>query len=88
MPQNFDMMNTPEAAALLRDKAALKALLSSPETRRLMSALARKNGSALSTAAMQAKNGDIGALSAMVSEFAGSREGGELVRQFQQMHNS
>ncbi len=84
MPQNIDMMNSPEAAALLKDKAALKALLNSPETKKLMSALSSKNGKQLRAAADQAKNGDISALSAMVNDFAASREGSMLLNKIQE----
>lgn len=83
MPQNFDMMNSPEATALLKDKAALKALLDSPETKKLISALSSKNGKQLNAAAAQAKNGDVSALSAMVNDFAASREGSMLLNKLQ-----
>lgn len=84
MSQKNDFMNSPDAAALLKDKAALKALLSSPETRRLMSALTRQNGAQLTAAAKQAKAGDVSALSAMVSNLAATQEGSQLLGQLEQ----
>lgn len=84
MSQKNDFMNAPDAAALLKDKAALKALLSSPETRRLMSALTKQNGAQLTAAAKQAKAGDASALSAMVSNLAATQEGSQLLNQLEQ----
>ncbi len=84
MSQKNAFMNSPDAAALLKDQAALKTLLSSPETRRLMSALTKQNGAQLTAAAKQAKAGDTSALSAMVSNLAATQEGSRLLNQLEQ----
>lgn len=83
MPQDFDLLHAPEAAALLKNKAALQTILSSPETRKLMSALSRQNGSHLKDAAQKAKQGDLSSLSAMVNQLASSAEGSQLIEKLQ-----
>lgn len=83
MPQNFDLFHAPETAALLKNKAALQAILSSPETRQLMSALSQQNGNHLKDAAQKAKQGDLSSLSAMVSNLAASPQGNQLIEKLQ-----
>lgn len=50
-------LNSPDAAALLKDKSALKKLLASPEAKKLMSMLTAQDTGQLKSAAEQAKNG-------------------------------
>lgn len=71
-----------EAAALLKDPAALKALLQSPETQRLMSLL-RQQGD-LQAAAQKAKSGDTRALQTMLSGLQNSPEGGKALAQMEE----
>lgn len=79
MSQNFDALHTPEAQALLKDPARLKALLQSPETRKLMSLLSSQNGDSLKQAAGQAKQGDLSGISSMVQKLMKTSEGAEAV---------
>lgn len=60
-------LNSPDAAALLKDKSALKKLLASPEAKKLMSMLTAQDTGQLKSAAEQAKNGDTSALLSMVN---------------------
>lgn len=84
MSQKFDVLQSPEAAELMKDTAKLKALLQSPETRRLMELLTAKNGDGLRRAAEQAKRGDTTALSGMMNQLTQSDEGARLVNQLQE----
>lgn len=81
-PADSSPLNSPEASALLRNPTALKQLLQSPETRRLI-ALLQKQGN-LQSAAQQAKKGDARALQAMLSELQSSPEGGDALAQMAQ----
>lgn len=83
MSENFDVMNSPEAAALLKNKDALKALLQSPDTRKLMRMLSSQNGTQLRQAAEQAKRGDASNLSAMMRSLMESEEGASLVERIE-----
>jgi hypothetical protein len=65
----------PKAAALLRNPAALKALLASPEARKLLTLLNEQNGANLHQAAQQAGAGNTAALSAMLKQLSQSAEG-------------
>lgn len=80
MAKNQNPLQSQEAAALLRDPARLKALLSSPETKLLMGLLRRQRGD-LNHAAQQAKQGDMSALNQMVSQLMNTKEGAELAQQ-------
>ncbi len=59
-------LNSPDAAALLKDKSALKAA-GLPEAKKLMSMLTAQDTGQLKSAAEQAKNGDTSALLSMVN---------------------
>jgi hypothetical protein len=72
-------MHSPEAAALLNNKEALKKLLQSPDTKRLMSLLTSQNGDGLKQAAQQAQKGDVSSLTAMMQKLMTSQEGATLV---------
>lgn len=66
-------LEQPEASALFRNPGLLRSLLQSPETRRLIQLL-QKQGD-LTSAAQQAKQGNPGALQAMLSRLQASQEG-------------
>ena len=83
MTQKMDPVQTPEAAALLKNPARLKALLQSPETKRLMELLSSRNGAGLKQAAEQARKGDSAALTEMLRQVTDSSEGATLVNQIQ-----
>lgn len=69
----------PQAAKLLSDPAALKALLSSPETQQLMALLNQSAGSGLQAAAKAAAAGKPDALMGMLGQVMGSKEGAQAV---------
>lgn len=69
----------PQAAQLLGDPAGLKALLSSPETQRLMALLNRSAGDGLSSAAQAAAQGKPQALLGILNQVMASQEGSQAV---------
>lgn len=71
-----------DAAALLKNPAALKSLLQSPETLRLMELLQRQGN--LQSAAQKAKAGDTQDLQAMLSKLQSSPEGGAALSQIEE----
>ena len=73
----------PEAAALLQNQEALKALLQSPDAKRLMELLSQQNGQQLKQAAAQAGNGDTASLSAMLNGLSQSKEGRQVMERLQ-----
>ncbi len=73
----------PEAAALLQNQAALKALLQSPDAKRLMELLTQQNGQQLKQAAAKAGTGDTASLSAMLNNLSQSQEGRQLMDRLQ-----
>ncbi|MCC8075625.1 MAG: hypothetical protein LIO95_06780 [Clostridiales bacterium] len=83
MSQNYDALCSDEAAALLNDREKLKALLQSPETKRLMQLLRSQNGDKLKDAAQQARQGDASGLTAMMQRLMDTGEGAALVSQIE-----
>ncbi len=69
----------PQAAQLLGDPAALKALLSSPETQKLMALLNQSAGEGLRSAAQAAAKGKPDALMGILGLVMGSPEGAQAV---------
>ena len=74
-----DLMKSPEAAALLKNKEALTRIMSSPNTKALMEILNRQAGGALKGAADAAMKGDAKALAGIVEHLMQSKEGAEVV---------
>ena len=83
MPQNDPTMEAlkkdPQAAKLLGDPAALKTLLSAPETQKLMELLNRSAGSSLQTAAQAAAHGKPQDLVGLLNQVMQSPEGAKAV---------
>lgn len=75
----------PEDASLLQDQAALKALLQSPDAKRLMELLTQQNGQQLKQAAAKAGNGDTSSLSAMLNGLSQSQEGRQLMERLEKL---
>ena len=69
----------PQAAQLLRDPKGLQALLSSPETQRLMALLNQSAGAGLQSAAQAAAKGKPDALMGLLNQVMGSPEGAQAV---------
>ena len=74
-PRLDELMKDPRAAALLRDKAALEALLRSPDAQALMAMLSRAGEGGLKSAADAAARGDASALMGLVGQVMNTREG-------------
>ncbi len=69
----------PQAAKLLGDPKGLQALLSSPETQKLMSLLNQSAGDKLQTAAQAAAKGKPEALMGILNQVMQSKEGASAV---------
>lgn len=82
-PKPDDLMSSPEAAALLKNKSAVQGLLSSPDTKKLMDMLNQNAGGGLKTAADAAMKGDPSALMGLMQQVMGSKEGAALVDRIQ-----
>lgn len=80
----FDALKQdPQAARLLGDPAALKSLLSSPETQKLVSLLNQAGGESLKSAAQAAAKGKPDALMGILNQVMGSPEGAQAAQAFQ-----
>lgn len=78
----------PQAAKLLGDPAALKALLTSPETQKLMNLLNQKAGSGLQSAAQAAAKGKPEELMGLLNQVMGTPEGASAVEGLQKKTKS
>ena len=74
-----DLMKSPEAAALLKNKEALARIMRSPDTKSLMEMLNHQAGGSLKGAADAAMKGDARALTDMAEHLMTSTEGAEIV---------
>lgn len=82
MNQNPDwdtLKKDPKAAKLLGDPTALRNLLSSPETQKLVALLNQNSGGSLQSAAQAAANGKPDALMGLLNQVMGSKEGAQAV---------
>lgn len=73
------LKNDPQAAKLLRDPKGLQALLSSPETQKLMALLNQNAGGGLQSAAQAAAAGKPEALMGLLEQVMGNPEGAKAV---------
>ena len=71
------ILDSPQAAKLLKDRAALEALLRSPDTKALMEMLNRNGG--LKAAAEAAMKGDASQLQGLLSQLMRDPEGARVV---------
>ena len=87
MPQNDPAMEAlkkdPQAAKLLSDSAGLQALLSAPETQKLMELLNRSAGASLQTAAQAAAKGKPQDLMGLLNQVMQIPEGAQAVEGIQ-----
>ncbi len=82
-PTLESLKKDPKAAKLLGDSAALKALLASPETQKLVELLNRGGKDALSSAAKDAAKGKPDALMGILNQVMSSPEGAKAAQDFQ-----
>lgn len=73
------MKTNPQAAGLLKNKALLSQILSSPDTKKLMEMLSQKAGDGLQGAAQAAAKGDASQLMGIMDGLMKSKEGAEVV---------
>ncbi len=76
-----DPLKTPQAEALLRDPAALRQLIASPEGRRLAELMSRQGD--LPRAAQQARQGDPSQLTRQLAAILRTPEGAKLAEALQ-----
>ena len=74
-----DLMKNPNAAGLLKNKAALSSLLASPDTQKLMQLLNQNAGGGLKNAASAAAKGDTSQLMNLVNQVMQSKEGAQVI---------
>jgi len=77
------LKSDPQAAQLLKDPAALKGLLSAPETAQLMRLLNQQGGDSLQAAAQAAAKGKPQALLGLLNQVMSSKEGASAVEELQ-----
>ena len=80
LPKDLEqIMNSPEAMKLLKNKEALMALSNSPEAQKFIQILKQKSGGNLQEAAEAAMKGDPSQLSKLVNEVTQNPEGAKAV---------
>lgn len=79
-PKLDELMKTPQAAGLLKNKETVMGLMDSPDAQKLMAMLNQKGGTGLKTAADAAMKGDAGQLVELMQGIMQSKEGAELVQ--------
>lgn len=79
-PKLDELLKTPQAAGLLKNKDAVMGLMGSPDAQKLMEMLNQKGGAGLKTAADAAMKGDAGELMGLVQGIMQSKEGAELIQ--------
>lgn len=79
-----DLMKSPEAAGLLKNKDMVRDLMRSPDTKKLMDMLNQKAGSGLKGAADAAMKGDTSQLMSLMDSIMKSKEGAAVVERINQ----
>lgn len=74
-----DLMKSPEAASLLKNKDMIASLMKSPDTKKLMDMLNQSAGSGLKGAADAAMKGDASQLMGLMDSIMKSKEGSAVV---------
>ena len=78
-PDLNDMLTSPQAAELLKNRQSVESLLNSTEARRLMELLNQNSGGGLKQAAQSAANGDISQLMGLVEGLMKDPQSAKLV---------
>lgn len=85
MGNQYDQLrSSPEAKQLLENQEAIKKVLSSPDTKKLLQQLQKKDAGKLQAAAKSALQGDSAALSNLVRELSGNPEAARAMEQLNQ----
>lgn len=85
LPKDLEqMLNSPEAANLLKNKEAIMALSNSPDAQKFIQLLKKTSGGTLQAAADAAMKGDPSQLSKLVNEVTQSPEGAKAVSNLSQ----
>ncbi len=85
MPNFQDMLQSEQAAKLMKDTSKLEKLRDTPETQRIFQLLDQSAGGKLEQAASQAAQGDASTLMDAIKQLMRNPEGQKLI---QQMKNS
>ena len=83
-PKLDELMKTPQAAGLLKNKDAVMGLMNSPDAQKLLQMLNQKGGDGLKTAADAAMKGDTSQLVGLVEGIMKSKEGAAVVERINQ----
>ena len=84
MPKIDELVNSKQAAGLLKDAGKLEQLRDAPETQRIFSMLSRSTGGDLKGAAERAAQGDAGELAGAIRQVMNSPEGAQLLQKMKQ----
>ena len=85
MGNQYDQLrSSPEAKQLLENQEAIKKVLSSPDTKKLLQQLQKKDSGKLQAAAQSALQGDSAALSNLVRELSGNPEAARAMEHLNQ----
>ena len=84
MPKFDELMNSKQAAGLLKDTGKLEQLRDAPETQKIFSMLSRTTGGDLEGAAERAAKGDAGQLADAIRQVMNSPEGAQLLQKMKQ----
>ena len=84
MPDFRDMLNSEQAAKLMKDQGKLDQLQNAPETQRLFQMLSKNAGGDLEKAAQQAAHGDTAQLMDAVRRLTQDPEGQRLIQRLRQ----
>jgi hypothetical protein len=79
----IDVMSSPEAAALLKNKDTVMGLLNSPDAKKLMELLNQNGGANLKGAADAAMKGDSSALMGLMQKVMDTKEGAAAMDRLQ-----
>ena len=78
-PQPGDILKSPQAEKLLKNKAAVENLVKSPDTKRLMDLLNKNAGGSLKSAAEAAMKGDTSQIMGLMDRLMKDPEGAKVV---------
>lgn len=83
-PNLEELMKTPQAAGLLKNKAAVMGLMDSPDAKQLLQMLNQQEGGGLKSAADAAMKGDSTQLVELMSRVMKSKEGAAVIERINQ----